>query len=147
MLRSMLIIVLMLVPACEFSDEPPDYYVEALQPDISFVIPLPYQASAATVSFETAKVEAPARAPSINVVSWANEGGNIFDESLGNITLDTPREGKYVMSWSTAVVPPASTVFDKIGIALPALYRFVAYLAPLYGAQYCEISMLGPGVG
>lgn len=142
----MLLLLLAILPACEFDDEPPDYYVEALRPDLFFVVPLPYQASAATVSFDTAKVEAPARAPAIEVVSWANEGGSIFDETLGELTLDTPREGKYVMKWLGPVAPPASTVFDKVGVALPALYQFVAYPAPLYGAEYCEISVLGPGV-
>lgn len=136
------------VPACEFPDEPPDYYVESLQPDFFFVINLAYQASAATLWFATAKVQAPAgSAPTVDVVSWANEGGSLFDETLGESSLDAPEEGKHVMKWRGPVIPPpGSVVFDKIGVAMPAFLRFVAYPAPLYGGAYCQISIFGPGV-
>lgn len=140
-----LLLVLLLSSSCTFDDEPPDYYVEAVRPDLYFGVPLSFETGQATVWLQTAKVPGPL-SPSIRVVTWSNEGGNIFDETLGNTTLDTPEEGKHTQRWFGPVVPPASLAFDNIGVELLPTVPYVAHMGPLRGALSCEIHVLGPGL-
>jgi hypothetical protein len=108
-------------------------------------VPLRFETDQATVWFQTAKLSGPLSL-SIRVVTWSNEGGNIFDETLGDTSIDTPEEGKYAERWFGPVVPPASLAFDNIGIELLPMIPYVAHMGPLQGALSCEIQVLGPGL-
>lgn len=137
--------MVLLLSSCTFDEEPPDYYIEALRPALFFGVPLRFETGQATVWFQTAKMPGPL-SPSIKVVAWSNEGGNIFDETLGDTTLDTPEEGKHTQRWFGPVVPPASLAFNNVGIELLPMVPYVAHMGPLSGAMSCEIHVLGPGL-
>jgi hypothetical protein len=59
--------------------------VEALRPDLYFVVPLAARATAATVFFATTKQRGPGLPVNVRVLSWVGQDGNIYDgDARGN---------------------------------------------------------------
>jgi hypothetical protein len=144
-----LVVSLLATASCESFDRTPEYYVQGLKPDLYYVIELAHHAHTATLFFTTAKPRNPPMAVTIRVVTWANEGGNIYDGTLGDITLDSPADAGNLLRWSGFVVPPYSTGyadFDKIGIELRTFLDMVAYDPIPQTGAYAELDFMGAGV-
>lgn len=104
---------LLMCASCTTFDDAPDAYVRVSRPDLYFVVPMPVQATAALVGFNTANPTNPPMSLTIRVVTWANEGGNIFDDTLGEVELDSPVESGKLLRWNGTALPPPDSSFDK----------------------------------
>ena len=131
----------LLLLGCIGLDDDPEVYVEALKPDLYFVVSLQADLAAALVLFRTTKPNIPTSMPSeIRVLSWANEGGNIYDGTLGDTTLSTPKERKGLWLWAGDVIFPSGPFgqggADKVGIELRTFLPVVGYSThPLTGGM------------
>jgi hypothetical protein len=121
--------------------------VQGLRPDLYFVIELATQATTATVFMATSKPRSPGASVAVRVVSWANEGGNIFDDSLGDAMLENPTDAGQYLRWSGFVAPPFMSSFDKVAVELDPLLDFSAYDPPPQTGGYALIDFTGFGVG
>lgn len=82
----------------------------------------------------------------VRVLTWSRDGGNLFEDTLGDITLDNPVERKKTLRWGSAVVPPASGAFDKIGVELRTFLPAVAYEPPPQHGAYALVEYDGRGI-
>lgn len=141
-----LVSLLAVAASCESLDSTPEFYVQSLRPNLYYVIELAYNVHTATVFFTTAKSRTPLVAENIRVISWANEGGNIYDDTLGDVTLDSPADAGSFLRWSGLVAPPYDSDFDKIGIELRTLLDMVAYDPVPQTGAYAEVDFMGAGI-
>jgi hypothetical protein len=141
----------MILSACVAFDDEPETYVQALKPDLYYVVGLTYPSSAVSVMFRTAKPRGQTLPVNVRLLAWANEGGNIYDGSLGDTTLDSPAEGERLLTWTgAAVVPeglmPGAATADKIGVELRTFLPVVAYEPAPQTGGYAEVEFMGAGI-
>ncbi|ACY19134.1 hypothetical protein [Haliangium ochraceum] len=129
--------------ACTALDQDPDYYIEPLRPDVYFALELPHQTAFASVRFQTTETLASQR---LRVITWANEGGNIYDHTLGETTLSGPTEANGLWQWTGGAVPPPGSAFDKIGLQLLTPLHYVAFRAVPTTGAYALVDFAGAGI-
>jgi hypothetical protein len=132
-------------PGCDPFDTSPDFYVQALKPDLYYAWELPSGARATNIFFATTKPAYPALPPEVMVVTWAWPGGNIYDDSLAETTLK-PTEREKTLLFSGSVAFPAAGYAEAIGVELRTFLYNVAYQAPSHVGQYCDVDVMGPGI-
>lgn len=78
------------------------------------------------------------------MITWANEGGNLYDETLGDATL-TPVDTGDFCTFSGSVVHPLFDV-DQVGIELRSFLNYIGFRAPPLAGGYCDVEFSGRGI-
>jgi hypothetical protein len=131
---------------CTALDDTPDAYVRASKPDLYYVVPLVRQTTAAFIGFNTANPKNPPLPLTIRVLTWANEGGNLFSGTLGEVELDSPAMSGNLLRWNGTALPPPGSSFDKVAVELRTFLPVVAYEPVPQAGVYALVEYDGAGV-
>lgn len=140
-----LLLAVGLLSGCTF-DEDPGLYIETLKPDLFFALPMLPGTPAANIWFTTIRPKTPTLPVNIRVLTWSNEGGSIFNDTLGDVTLDSPVQDGKLLRWSGAAGFPASGVADKIAVELRTFLPIAAFSGRPLDGTYCEVEFDGRGI-
>lgn len=138
-----LMATLILLTGCDH-EPTPSWYVQGLKPDMYFVIQLTRQARTVNVSWTSTKPTGDTLPVEARVITWANDGGNLYDETLGDATL-TPVDTGDFYTFSGSVVHPLFDV-DQVGIEMRSFLNYVGFRAPPLAGGYCDVEFSGRGI-
>jgi hypothetical protein len=141
-----------LLAACYEFDARPRVYVEGLKPDMLFVVELPRNTMQAGIEFATAKSRRPGEKPTgIRVLTWSDEGDNLYDGTLADTEFNQPVELDTYLSWAGPSVFPVHPLYGPqtarwLGVEVRAEPWLIAYDPVPEAGHYCLLDFMGAGI-